>query len=268
MVKNIQRGGSFLELFVIVVLISYGRSVRPLLPGGLYLVAASYLGLFSLIPASTLLRKQRMGELEPAAWALRRRAYILLLAGWQVAIIGLLNLLQFSFSESWVSIVIGYLSAGIFMILSYKLVAIADDHQQEGGQRPINYFGRPRSRRIFFCGFVYTPIGLLVAFSIVWSDWKLCPPLLRLPQLWLLLTALLSAASAGLIFQRYRVAGVNKALAGKLIAVTFLGLGLAGAIQIFLDAAAPYLYLLSSMAIACTAMAVYWLSLAKENSEA
>jgi hypothetical protein len=179
--------------------------------------------------------KQRKGIPEPAAWALHTRAYVLLLSGWQLAIIGSFNMWPFGLRVSRVAVALGYLLAGAFMILSYKLVAIADSSKQEGGSGPISYFGRPRPRRFFFAGFVYTPIGFLILMSVEWSDAPWCPTILRLPQFFLLLVALLSAVSAGLIFHRYRGIERNRSRAERVLATsTLLVLGLAAAVQIFL----------------------------------
>ena len=155
--KNIQRAGSGLGLFIVSAMVWYGRSGGPLLPGALYLIVASWLSLFSLSFATTLQAEQRKGIPEPAAWAIHLRAYALVVTGWLVAIVGMLTMWQFGFSGSRAAIVLGYGVVGIFAILSYRLIAIADGPRQSGGSRPLNYFGRPRSRKIFFCGFVYTP---------------------------------------------------------------------------------------------------------------
>ena len=168
------------------------------------------------------------------------------------------------FSDSRVTIAIGYLSATIFMILSYKLVALADRSQQEGGSKPLSFFGRPRSRRLAFCALIYSPIGPLIIMSAEWSNAKWCPAVLKVPRFWLLLVALLSAVAAGFVFQRYRAAERVRTRTGRVTAVvTLMVLGLAAAIEIGLRYDV-LMYALSSIAVACIAASVYWLSLARE----
>jgi hypothetical protein len=265
---SIRRGSSLLGVFVFALLLWQIRSSKELLPGALYLCASAYPNLFSLSLISRLRVKGANGILDPEAWVLHSKAYVLLLSGWQLAVIGSINLWPFGLSVSPATVIAGYLLAAAFMMFSYKLVAIADDSKQEGGSRPINYFGRPRSRRMFFCGFVYTPIGLLVAFGIVWSDWRLCPAILRVPQIWTLLAALLAAMSAGLIFQRYRSVERNRTRGGRALATgTLLVIGCATVLQVFLGFNVQ-MYFLSSVSVSCIAASIYWLSRAKEAGTA
>src|SRR5437016_3554197 len=104
--KNIRWAGSLLGLFIIGVLVWYSRSAVPLLPGALYLIVASWLNVLSLFFATTLQAKQRRCTPEPAAWAINMRAYVLVLAGWMVAILGLLNIWQFAFFVSRATVVL------------------------------------------------------------------------------------------------------------------------------------------------------------------
>ena len=262
---GIRRAGLLLELFILAVLLG-GRSSSSSLPGALYVLAGTYPGLVSLSLATSLRIKLRKSDPGPAAWKLHTRAYILLLSGWQVAIIGVLNMWPFGLSKSQISATIGYLLAAVFMVLSYKLVAIADSSEQEGGGRPISYFGRPRSRRIFLCAFVYTPVIPLIMMSVGWSSLNWCPTLLKIPQVLLLLVTSLSAVSAGLIFQRYRNVERDATRVGRILArVTLLLLGLATSVQIMLRYDL-YMYVLSSITLLCTAATVHWLWLARERS--
>jgi hypothetical protein len=265
--KSIQRGGSLLEWFAFVALISSLRSARFSLTAEIYLVTALCLGFTAFMLARTLRIKQKKGILEPNAWLLHSRACVLLLSGCQVAIIGLLYLWPLGISESRVSLIAGYLLAGVFMILSYKLVAIAESAKQEGGSSPLSFFGRPRSRRLLFCALIYSPIGPLVLLSLVWSDWKWCPTLLRIPNIWLLLVALLSATSAAMIFQRYRrvaANAANKAWFTIVLVPALLILGFEAVVQV-ISGDGVYVYGLSSIAILCISATVYWLSLAREE---
>ena len=261
----IQRGSSVLLLFDLATMVWYGGSSHSLLAGVLYLLAASYLALICGLTVTRWRKKLRRGTPELAFWAIRRRASALLVFGWQLAIVGLLNIWAVSFHESHGSIVSGYCLAAVFIVLSYKTVALADSAEQFGGSKPVNYFGRPRSRRIFFCAFVYTPIGPLVILSFAWSGREWCPALLQPPELWLLLLALISTMSAGMIFQRYRAASPDKALAMKIIVSTTFGLACTTLLQVIF-AYGLNVYVLSSLTLACIAAISYWLSLAEPGS--
>jgi hypothetical protein len=265
--ESIQRSASLLNVLVLAVIVWRLRRSANLLPGVLYLCISGYPSVFSIFLGASLRIEQKRGRQEPLDPARHTQAFVLLLAGWQLAIIGLLNMWPLGFSDFWVTTAIGYLSAAIVMILSYKLVAIADRSEQVGGSRPISYFGRPRSRRIFFAAFVYTPLVVpLTMMSVEWSNAKWCPAVLKVPQFWLLLVALLSAAAAGFVFQRYRAAERVRTRTGRIIAVvTLMVLGLAAAIEIALRYDV-LMYALSSIAVVCIAASVYWLSLAREAS--
>jgi hypothetical protein len=179
--------------------------------------------------------------------------------------VGLLNLWQSSFSGSLTSVIMGYVLIGIFAVLSFKLVTIADSSRQEGGSKPVNYFGRPRPRWMFFCAFLYTPTIPLILMSAEWSDARWCPVLLRLPLFWLLLVTLLSAASTALIFHRYRRAAPNKTWAVRVSIGTLLGLGVTGAVQV-MSGYNPAVYVLASITVACVGASTYWLSLSREGT--
>jgi hypothetical protein len=262
--KSIQRAGSFLELCILVTVVWCSGFPRLMLAGVLYLIAATYLSIFCVFLATSLRTKQRRGTPEPATWFLHRRAYLLLLFAWELAIVGWLNIQAFVFAVSPFSVILSYLSVGVFIFLSYKMVALADSSKQDGGSIPLNYFGRPRPRWMFFCGFVYTPIGPLIIMSLFWSGHKWCPTLLQPPQIWLLLLALLSAMSMVMVFQRYRRAQPNRVLAIRVIVPTMCGLACTAALQVIF-AYNVYVYLLSSTTVACIAATVYGLLLAKEG---
>jgi hypothetical protein len=262
--SGLQRAGSPLGLFILGTLVWYGVSPRLLLAGVLYLVAATYLAFVCVFLATSLRTKLGRGTSEPTTWSLNRRAYVLLLSAGEIAIVGLLNIWAFTYPVPR-AFTISYASAGIFIIFSYKLVALADSSHQDGGSMPLNYFGRPRSRRIFFAGFVYTPIGLLALAGVLISlYWKWCPVPFQPPQLCLLLITLSSAMSAGMAMQRYFRAPRERMLATKLLIPTLLGLVATLALQVVF-AYSLYVYALSSITVACIAATVYWLSLAKKE---
>ena len=267
--KTIQRALTLLSVTILVALVWRVRSDSSVLPGALYLVVATYPALFGVYFAAPLLSKQRRGAPAPEAWTSHLRAYVLVLAGWQVCIVGLLNLWPFDFAErSQFALGVGYALAALFVVISYKLVAIADSENQQGGTKFISFFGHPRSRRLFFCALLYSPIGPVVLLSWILSDARWCPILLRFPQIWFLLTALLSAMSAGFIFQRYRgVANeaVDKNWEKGVLLATLFTIVLATGVQLFVGYDVS-MYFLSSITVVCIGLSLYWLSRAGEGT--
>jgi hypothetical protein len=260
--KNIQLAGSLLSFFILAILVGY-RNAPLYLPGAVYLVAAGYGNVISVVLVAGLRKKQRSGDPEAAAWAIQTKASLLTLSGWQVAIIGLLNVLQSGFSGSQASVIIGYFMTAIFAVVWFRLLLMADRSQQEGGPEPLSFFGRPRPRWMFFCLFFYTLIIPLIIASVELSNARWCPVLLRPPQFWLLLVSLMSAASTGLIFHRYWRAAPNKTWAIRVLIGTLLGIGLAGLVEAVWEYNLA-IYLLSSVTVACVGASTYWLTLAKQ----
>lgn len=253
-----------LELSIVAAIVRFGRPGRLLLAGVVYLLAANFLGVLSMEGAIRSKGTETRGLPDAREWHRRRTGYVLLLFGWKIAILGWLNIQEFTFPRSLLSNVLGYLAVGVFVILSFKMVALADAAEQDGGSKPINFFGYPRTRRIFFLVFMYTPITPLIMMNLIPSNrnWLL----LQLPHFWLLLLSLLSGMSAGLVFHRYRRVPANKSLKKKLLALTICVLGFTTILEIT-SAYDAWVYALSSITVACMAATVYWLLLAKEPSE-
>jgi len=231
--RGIQYGGLLLEILILAVLLLYGRSVFSLLTGIIYLIVAGYPSIYSL---SLTLRipSEQNNDTTGAAWDRRNKAYLLVLAGWQVAIVGLLNMWPFDFLETQRPTIVGYLLVCVFVILTYRVVAMSDKQDQDGGSKPIGFFGCARSRRILFSAVVYTPTLPLIIASLGLSDLRWCPDILRPPEIWLLLVAVLSVASAILTFQRYHAVAGDKHWRIGILLVTSFTLGLAAAVQILL----------------------------------
>jgi hypothetical protein len=228
-------------------------------------MAGSVLATIPVLLVIRLQARRRAGIQKSLAWSISIKAYALALSAWQVAIIGVLNMLGFA-QPPRKTIMPSYIVMIIFLVLSYKMIAIADGQDQEGGAMPVNFFGRPRSRRILFVGSLYSPIGLL-AFGgiIIFLTWKRYYPVqLQPPLLCLLLTGLSSALTAGLVFHRYRMQPSDVALARQVALLTLIVVLCAGAITITF-AYSLYGFELSSIAIACIAETLYWTSLAKEE---
>ena len=255
----------FLDVVIFVTLFWQARDGHPLdLSAFAYLVAAVFMSIFADYLMFTSRMSRKSSSPQSDAWVLATRATSLILVGSGVAIIGLLNLWPFEIAQPQVSISVGYLLTAAFAVLSYKLLAIADSAKQLGGSKPINYFGRPRSRRIFLLGFIVTPILPFIYVSAILGDAE-GPILLRPPQSFLLVAALLAVMSTAFIFQRYR--GVIRNDSRFAIA-----LALAGVSVLTIEAIAQvvsnrntYRYALSSFIFICLAGSLYWISLAKEG---
>jgi hypothetical protein len=263
--KGILSSESFLGLLILGIILWYGRQLRSLLPGVLYLIAASYLCLFyTLLAARRQKASQGKVKLQIPMWSLHRKASVLLLFAWELAIIGLLNIRALDSIVSQASYIRGYLSIGVCLFLSYKMVGLADASDQYGGSKPLNYFGRPRSRRIFVVGFIFFPVIQIVILSLIWAGHQPSPQLFRPPEVFLLLLTLLSAITAGLVFHRYRGEPPNKTLIKWILIPTASGM----ACTMFVDVIAgfsTFIYVMSSITTICAAGTAYWLLLGREE---
>ncbi len=260
--KGILWAERLLIVFILAMLVAY-RSSPGFLIGAVYLVVASNLEAFGAILRS----RGRMARERPTdslAWNLHLKRKALTFSAWQVAIIALLNLSPFRSDQARASLWIGYLLVGLFAVSCYSLVGISDDSRQQGGSKPLNYFGRPRSRRIFFCGFVVVPILALADVSFRWPVSKNPPLLLRVPQFWVVMTALLSFGSAMLVFLRHRKAPAERGYRFKGVGATALAMALTGAAYL-ISGHDLYIYLASSATMLCIAAEVYCVCLAREK---
>src|SRR5579872_4694437 len=193
------RAGFVLQLLILLALLWYGRVPRYVLAGAVYLLAASYLGLYCSV--SSIRNQFQNKHQESKSTIADANRYALYLSAWQVAMIGVLNIWAVAYSPIR-SFVVSYLSAVIFIVASYKLVALADNSDQDGGYKPISFFGLPRSRKLIFLALVYSPIGMLAfAGIVILFAWPRCPFPFQPSQLCLLLAALSSVFSAGLVLQ-------------------------------------------------------------------
>lgn len=145
--------GSLLGFIVLAAIVWYGYSDRMTVEGALFLVLASCLGLPSILLAASL-RVRRVRDIAaPSDWVRRARTHILLATAWQSAAVGLLNIWGVKYSRSLAIFALSYLSTFVFVVCCFLAVRFADNPEQEGGSSPINYFGRPRDRILFFYGF-------------------------------------------------------------------------------------------------------------------
>jgi hypothetical protein len=260
--SNVRNAGSIVQVLILGVIVLYGRTAHLILPGIVYLLAAGYLSLHGLLIIAKLRPNQGRGTAE-TTWSVNARANIFVVSALQMAIIGSLNVWSQAFSGTAIEVTFGYLSVGLFVVLSYKMVARADSSDQEGGSSPMIHFGHPRSRKLLFSCLVYAFIIPLAIVSLAWWRHEWCPVLLKPPQLWLLQIAFLAVLSAGLAFQRYRRALPDKRFGIRVLIATICVLGCTTGIWfVFLNSAWGYMF--SAFAAASIAAEVYWLSLAKE----
>lgn len=197
----------------------------------------------------------RKGEPPQTLWPFARRVRVPILAAWQLAILGLLNI--WTAGESDASrrvLVLSGLLLALNIVIADRLLSLADSPDQDGGTKPLKFFDRWRSRRLcFWAFFVYPasiPIYLGADFCITGAPYS---SLLHPPQLCLLLAAVMSAGTAALVFQRYHgLASDKRVRAMCALGVVFV-VGFAGAFT-FLQDYSRYVYALSSLTVMCLAL--------------
>jgi hypothetical protein len=256
--RNIGRGVMLLGLVILATVIQYAHSPRTMLAGGSYLAAATIIGFICLLGISTVkirLKKESSASL----WLLVARAQVTLFAAWQFAILGILNIWAFNFVGSAKIFVLSNVLLLICVFISDRLIALADSPDQDGGSKPLSSLGRPRSRRLFFWAFfVYPASSLVIAEMILSERMKPYPAAFLPPQLCLLLDAVSSAVTAGLVFQRYRGKASGQPLAGRFILAVLLILGFGTGLQYFIGLD-MYPNVLCSFTVVCTAVSAYYL---------
>jgi len=145
------------------------------------------------------------------------------------------------------------------------MIALAELPSQDGGSNPLSYFGLPRSRRLLFWGFVVYPETALALGAIwVFLGKKAYPTFNNPPQMCLLLVVLASVGMAVMVFQRYRKSIANELASKIVILATLLCLGMAALFQLVL-AFSYYVFGLSTCAVICIAISIYWLLRASKN---
>ena len=119
----------------------------------------------------------------------------------------------------------------------------SDDPKQESGSKPLNVFGRSRSRRLFYWGLiVYPSSSLVVAGLFLFANNEPYPSQFHPPQLCLLLDAVYSAAAAGLLFQRYHGASSSGLSMTRFVSIAFLFIGIAGCSPSFFKLESVYIF--------------------------
>jgi hypothetical protein len=262
---RIERAGSLLGLIILASIAWYGRSDRVVVDGALYLVISSCLCLVSVLLAAITEARRRQGVTDTSKWARNAKAYVILLLAWQLAILGFLNMWAVDRSHGSLVFGLSYSSAIVFIICTYLIIGFTDKPKQEGGAKPLNYFGVPRSRTLLFYAFCYLIGPLFFAGVWIFFTRKPIPAPFQPPQLCLLLVSLLAVFSTGMVFQRYRSAVPDKVLAARVLSVAVCVLGAAAAIHVIFGYS-TYLCVLSSIVLGCSASSFYWLSLAREGA--
>jgi hypothetical protein len=263
--RSIERAGFILGVVILGAVVWYGHSDRLTLEGALWLMLASCLDLLSLLLSVSLRVKRGRNLPAPSGWVGRARAQVLVIAGWQSAAVGLLNIWAFHYSRDPVIMSFSYLLTVLFAFCCLSEVRFSDNPEQEGGPTPINYFGRPRARSLFFYGFCYVVLPIFVAAVRVYFLPKPTPPPFQPPQLAMLLVCLFSLASACLVVQRYQGPFQDRILATRISFLTVCIVAVMSGIEITFRHG-TYLYVLSSLTIVCMAISTYSLLLAREGN--
>ena len=260
--------GLLLVIAIYAAAIWYRNNQRTLVAGMTYLAAAGCIVFLYALLSFILHIELKKGKYVQRIWLLQTRAQLVLYVGCQLQIIALLNMWA-SLGPSTISVCAGsYFLAVCFIIVSDRMIALAELPTQDGGSKPLDYFGRPRSRRLLFWGFVAYPETALALGGIwVFLGVKKYSAFNNPPQLCLLLVALASAGTAVMVFQRYRKSVANKQASTIVILASFLCLGMAALVQLVLTYS-YYVYGLSAFSIICIAISANWLLRASENGSA
>jgi hypothetical protein len=262
---RIGNAGLLFVLAVYATVIGYRNSPRTIAAGATYLAAAFCVGslfacLFALLHVAS-----KQGRSAQSIWFLERSVRVLLFVACQLQIIALLNMWA-SMGPSTVIVLIGsYVLAACFIVISDRMIALAELPSQDGGSNPLSYFGLPRSRRLLFWGFILYP-EMALALGGIWVFFGKRAYLVfnNPPQMCLLLVALASVGMAAMVFQRYRKSIANELASKIVVLATLLCLGMAGLFQLVL-AFSYYVFGLSTCSVICIAISVYWLLRASKN---
>jgi hypothetical protein len=255
--RNLLNAGLLLGLADLAILGAYRNSMHILLAGLFYLAVANVLCILGV--SLVMVSRAQIGTTfrQTTSLSLKIRAQMLLLIAWQIAIVGMLNITTTDLSRLHIPFWLNYLLFGIFFFGSLRLVSISDSSDQDGGYVPLNYFGRPRTRRLLFVLFTVLCVLIpLVGASIEFaSDGGRRPTAFQHPQLCLLMAAITSVMSAGFLLERYRKAESTKTEGAKVFSVTLCVLAVAAIMQSVFSYGV-YVYVLSAFALVGSAIAV------------
>jgi hypothetical protein len=215
--------GSALALGAVVV----GGSIasgRSLILGATYLAAAGIAGGLALLllgPAIAAPRGSAAGTRVQRAGSLAR---VSVLAGWQLAALGLLSVLTTGAVPPLrlLALVLALVAVGV--AVADRLLALADAPDSAGNRRPLRLLGVSGARRLFFWIFA-VPVSLpfLLGGAVLFLSGPPYASAIYPPRLALAVSAFYVVVTAALVRQRYR--GGRPAPPGlRLAAVVTVGL--------------------------------------------
>jgi hypothetical protein len=265
--KNIRTLASLLGLIVTATIIWYRSWPSALVAGIAFLMAAEIL---CLICVAVTLKVRKGITLEGKFSFIYNRAYVVLLAAWQVAIVGALSIFSVILSTKFFHLLVDYTSALLYCVCSYKILSLADSAKQEGGYKPVSFFGYPRSRKLLFvlfagCSTIF-PLTIMSLEDAASTGWR--PIAFQPSQACLLMVAIMSVMSAGLIYQRYHgIVTMSKTRHAKAtLGVTLLFLVCVAVIQQIVPYG-RYVSVLSAIAIIGCAVSLSFLWQIGENTQ-
>jgi hypothetical protein len=251
--KVIRNLTSLLGLLIAAVIIWYRGSPEALISGVVLFMASVIICLRCILRATSLKAKMET--------ALTRNTLLIFVA-WQIAIVGALAISSEVLSISTFHLLADYAAAVLFYFFSYQLLSAIDSSQQSGGYKPVNFFGYPRSRKLIFALFAgcstILPLTIMsLEDSLATSGWRPTP--LRSSQACLLMVAIMSVLSAGLVYQRYRgAAPVDRTRGLQIFGIALLLLAFElGIQQMFLSGL--YVYVLSAIVVVGCSIEILYL---------
>lgn len=189
----------------------------------------------------------------------RIRSRLLLLVAYMLAIIGTLNTTGSDAFKTRIPVIANYVLAVVFSALSYAILAIADKSKQDGRCRPLNYFGRPRQRRLLFVLF-----GFFIITPLLWASATIVIHGIRPPtaiehvMFCVFLVTVSAVLSASLVLERFRKTGINTTWGRSVLIATLCLLTFTGIMRMTF-AYSLYFYVMSSITVLCAAVAVLFL---------
>ncbi|MGH9525683.1 MAG: hypothetical protein ACRD2F_03335 [Terriglobales bacterium] len=245
------RAALALGAFWAAVAIIYASSSRSALFFGPYVFAAALADLAGI--AAVARATSLPAGLDGAAWHCQRSGAVMVLLGWQLGLLGLLNIRAAQGGgPRRVTGALSYAAFAVAVAIADRFVAAADTADQEGGRRPLG--SRGQSRRMFLWIFVVYPLlPLVLASGIVSFGAPPHPAFLSPPRVALLAVGALSVAAAALVAQRCprRGGAPVRQRAIRFVAAAVVACAAAVALAF---SASLYLFAPSAIAVACTAL--------------
>jgi hypothetical protein len=257
--KSVERGASLLALVILATILWRGHLPHSAEASTLYLGVASFVDLYCLLILFFVLTEQRKsGSMETVGF-LQTRAQLLFLIAWQLTVVGVLHVFADNFIGTQTVFILCGLLLAMCLFISDRMIAFADSPYQDGGSRPLHFFKRPRSRRVFFWAFIVYCGGSFGAAAVnffigLGSQSSLLHP----PQLCLLFAAAVAAATAAFVIQRYHGLTFSRQLAAACFLPAVAVLGIACVFEIY-SGSSPGTFWTSSVIVTCISLSAYWL---------